>query len=70
MQEIKILIKDLTTQKAQIELERMQKITKEKIIDIVAMLIKDEPNDNEYQKKLIETSFIRCLYMMTALLHI
>ncbi len=54
MQEIEILIKDLTAHKAQIELERGQKITKEKIIDFVAMLIKGDPNDKEYQKKLID----------------
>ncbi len=54
MQEIEILIKDLTAHKAQIELERGQKITKEKIIDFVAMLLKGDPNDKEYQKKLID----------------
>ncbi len=54
MQEIEILIKDLTAHKAQIELERGQKITKEKIIDFVSMLIKGDPNDKEYQKKLID----------------
>lgn len=53
MQEVEILIKDLTAHKAQIELERGKKITKEKIIDFVAMLIKGDPNDKEYQKKLI-----------------
>ena len=54
MQEIEILIKDLTAHKAQIELERGKKITKEKIIDFVGMLIKGDPNDKEYQKKLID----------------
>lgn len=54
MQEVEILIKDLTAHKAQIELERGQKITKEKIIDFVAMLLKGDPNDKEYQKKLID----------------
>ena len=54
MQEVEILIKDLTAHKAQIELERGQKITKDKIIDFVAMLITGDPNDKEYQKKLID----------------
>ena len=36
MQEIEILIKDLSASKAQIELERGRKITKEKILDFIA----------------------------------
>ena len=54
MNEQEILLKDLYAYKAQIELERGQKITKEKIIEFVRTLIKGDPHDKEYQKKLIE----------------
>lgn len=54
MQEIEILIKDLSASKAQIELERGEKQTKEKIIDFIAEMLKGDPNDKEYQKLLID----------------
>ena len=54
MNEQEILLKDLYAYKAQIELERGQRITKEKIIDFVRVLLKGDPHDKEYQKKLIE----------------
>ncbi len=54
MQEIEILIKDLSASKAQIELERGEKQTKEKIIDFIAQMLKGDPNDKEYQKLLID----------------
>ena len=54
MQEIEILIKDLNASKAQIELERGKKCTKEKIIDFIAEMLKGDPADKEYQKTLID----------------
>lgn len=55
MQEIEILIKDLSASKAQIELERGRKITKEKILDFIAEMLKCNPSDKTYQKLLIDT---------------
>ena len=54
MQEIEILIKDLSASKAQIDLERGKKFTKEKIIDFIAEMLKGDPADKEYQKQLID----------------
>ena len=54
MQEIEILIKDLSASKAQIELERGKKFTKEKIVDFIAEMLKGDPADKEYQKTLID----------------
>ena len=54
MTEQEILIKDLCASKAQIELERGKKITKEKIIDFIAEMLKGDPSDKGYQKKLID----------------
>ena len=54
MQEIEILIKDLSASKAQIELERGKKQTKEKIIDFIAEMLKGNPADKAYQKLLID----------------
>lgn len=54
MQEIEILIKDLSASKAQIELERGEKQTKEKIVDFIAEILKGNPANKEYQKQLID----------------
>lgn len=54
MQEIEILIKDLSASKAKIELERGKKFTKEKIVDFIAEMLKGDPADKEYQKTLID----------------
>ena len=54
MQEIEILIKDLSASKAQIELERGRKITKEKILDFISQMLKGNPSDKAYQKLLID----------------
>lgn len=48
------MIKDLSASKAQIELERGKKHTKEKIIDFIAQMLKGNPNDKAYQKLLID----------------
>lgn len=54
MQELEILLKDLNAYKSQIQLERGKRITKQQIIDFVGMLIKGDPHDKEYQKRLID----------------
>ena len=54
MQEIEILIKDLSASKAQIELERGKRFTKDTIIDFIAEMLKGDPADKEYQKTLID----------------
>ena len=54
MQEIEILIKDLSASKAQIELERGKKFTKEKIVDFIAEMMQGNPADKEYQKQIID----------------
>ena len=54
MTEQEILLKDLFASKAQIELERGQKITKEKIIDFITQMLKGDPKDKGYQKILID----------------
>ena len=54
MGEQEILLKDLYALKAQIELERGMKITKEKIVDFVALLLRGNPSDKDYQKKIID----------------
>ncbi len=48
-----ILLEDQSASKAQIELERGKKFTKEKIVDFIAEIPKDNPADNEHQKLLI-----------------
>ena len=50
MQKIEIPIKDLTASKAQMELERGKKITKEKIIDFIAEMLKGDTNDKDIKK--------------------
>ena len=54
MDEYEILLNDLTYQEAQLELERGYKITKKDITDFVAELLKGDPNDTYYQKKIID----------------
>lgn len=51
MQKIEILIKDLSASKAQMELERGKKITKEKIIDFIAEMLKGNTNDKDIKNK-------------------
>ncbi len=54
MTEQEILLKDLLASKAQIELERGQKITKEQLIDFIAEMLIGDPSDKGYQKQLID----------------
>jgi hypothetical protein len=54
MVDCEILLKDLTSQKAQLELERGLKITKQDIIAFVTELIQGDPNDSEYRRRIID----------------
>lgn len=54
MEEYEILLNDLKYQEAQLELERGYKITKKDITEFVAEILKGDPNDKSYQKKLID----------------
>ncbi|MCL2255512.1 MAG: zinc ribbon domain-containing protein [Firmicutes bacterium] len=53
MQDLEMLLSDLLTQKSKLELERGYKLTKADIMDFVAELLKGNPADKEYQRKLI-----------------
>ncbi len=54
MQEYEILLNDLETQKAQLELERGYQVTKEELVNFIADLIKGDVNDKTYQKNIID----------------
>jgi DNA invertase Pin-like site-specific DNA recombinase len=54
MQDFETLLADLQAQKSQIELERGRKVTKQQILSFVAELIKGDPADKDYQKKIID----------------
>ena len=54
MGELEIYLKDLNAQRARIRLERGLKITKAQILEFVAELIKGDPNDKDFQRKIID----------------
>ena len=54
MAEFETYLKDLNGEKAKIQLERGLRITKSQILEFVAELIKGDPNDKEYQRKIID----------------
>ena len=54
MNEYEILLNDLQGQKSQIELERGRKVTAKDILSFVAELIKGNPADKDYQRKIID----------------
>ena len=54
MQEYEKLLDDLHYQQAQLELERGYKLTKKDLLDFIQEILKGNPNDKEYQKKLID----------------
>lgn len=61
MKEYEILLADLQKQKSQLELERGQEITKDDILDFIAELLQGNPNDKEYQRKLIDNLVLSVL---------
>lgn len=54
MLEYEKLLDDLYYQQAQLELERGYKITKKDLLDFIEELLKGDPNDKDYQRKLID----------------
>lgn len=54
MSDYEILLNDLYTQKAQLELERGYKITKQDLIDFIEILTSGDVNDKDFQKKIID----------------
>ena len=54
MQEYEKLLDDLYYQQAQLELERGYKITEKDLLDFIQEILKGDPNDKDYQKKLID----------------
>lgn len=54
MQEYETLVNDLEMQKAQLELERGYKVSKDDLVNFIADLIKGDVNDKEYQKLIID----------------
>ena len=53
MAEYEILLSDLETQKAQLEIERGYRITKKDLLAFIEELLKGDVNDKEYQKQII-----------------
>ncbi|MBQ8451598.1 MAG: recombinase family protein [Clostridia bacterium] len=54
MQEYEQLLNDLYYQQTQLELERGYQITKEDLLCFVEELLKGDPNDKDYQRKIID----------------
>lgn len=59
MNDYERLIQDLQEQKKLLERERGRQFTKKDLFDFIAELIKGDPNDKEYQKKLIDNFVVR-----------
>ncbi|MDE6946345.1 MAG: recombinase family protein [Anaeroplasmataceae bacterium] len=54
MAEYEILLKDLSAQKSQLELERGRKVNRKDLLDYIEVLIKGDREDKEYQKRIID----------------
>jgi DNA invertase Pin-like site-specific DNA recombinase/uncharacterized small protein (DUF1192 family) len=54
MSENEILLDDLTAQKRQIQFEKSLKVTKADLLNYIDELIKGDPNDKAYQKRIID----------------
>ena len=54
MTEYEILIKDLESQKTQLEYERGLQVSESDLLDYIAELLKGDPADKDYQKQLID----------------
>lgn len=59
MREQEILLADLQKQKAQIMHERGQRLTVDKILDFITHLVQGNPDDQEYQRLLIDNLVLR-----------
>lgn len=54
MREYELLLDDLCSQKAQLELERGYRLTKNDLLDFISELLKGDIHDKEYQRKIID----------------
>lgn len=54
MAEYEVLLNDLETQKAQLELERGYRITREDLLAFIEEILKGDVNDKDYQKQIID----------------
>ena len=54
MAEYEVLLNDLETQKAQLEIERGYKITKQDLLTFIEEILKGDVNDKDYQKQIID----------------
>ncbi|MCL2369668.1 MAG: recombinase family protein [Firmicutes bacterium] len=54
MTEIETVLDDLLTEKSKLEMERGLRMTKRDVLDFIAELLEGDPQDKEYQRKLID----------------
>lgn len=54
MSEYEVLLNDLETQKAQLELERGYRLTKQDLLTFIQEILKGDINDKDYQKQIID----------------
>ena len=54
MAEYEVLLNNLKTQKAQLEIERGYKITKQDLLTFIEEILKGDVNDKDYQKQIID----------------
>ena len=54
MNEYEILLNDLQKQKAMLELERGYKLTEKDLLGFIVEILKGDPNDKNYQRKLVD----------------
>ncbi|MCM1440131.1 MAG: recombinase family protein [Roseburia sp.] len=54
MEECEILLNDLYSQQAKLELEHGYKLTKKDLLDFISLLLKGDRTDKDYQKKIID----------------
>ena len=61
MNDYEKLIEDLQSQKAQLERERGRQFTEKDFMSFIADLLKGDPNDKEYQRKIIDNLVVKVL---------
>ena len=59
MSAYEVLLSDLQTQQAQLELERGLKVSKEDLLAYIAVLLKGDPNDKEHQRNIIDNLVVK-----------
>jgi len=59
---LEVLLDDLLTRQARLQLERGLKITKKDLLDFIAELLQGDKHDKEYQRKIID-NLVSCVYI-------